>query len=140
MTVTGLSNPTHLLRLFLSKEYAFDVVYPTHIIRIAHRKGFWCLRKSTGDYLTVGDYSNGSLVDCANSMTRALFETLITENLPLDATRADEASVIERAMRIWAGNPNTITEFIVVQPGRNASIDQDTGDYVLSAQPSCFLA
>lgn len=142
MTVTGLFNPSHILRVFLAKEYAFEIRYPDQIVRIAHGKGTWDLAKlnisGVIDFLAVQDYGAG--VTGTNTMSVALFKKIGEDILFGDnLTREKDAQAIEKALSIWGGDPKTIQEIVAVQPGRNACINERTGEFDLSARQNEFF-
>lgn len=136
MIVEGLTNPSHVIRSFLINEYAFSIAYITHEVRIAHNKGTWCcvkIRNNTiEDSILIHDDFYG--VETPNDMTEALYEQIQVDsakkiNFPSD--RRDEAYVIEKFLRIWGGRTGTVVKISTVQPGRNASVDVETGDFIL---------
>lgn len=144
MIVTGLFNPSHILRVFLAKEYAFEIMYPDQLVRITHGKGTWNLAKLNAfgviDFLVIQDYGTG--ISGSNKMSVALFKTIAAEILPIemtDITREVDAKAIEKALRVWGGDPTTILGITAVQPGRNAGLNEDTGDFELRPRENEFF-
>lgn len=140
MTVEGLFNPSHVLRSFIAAEYAFCVFYPKHEIRIAHQKGSWyCVKMEKTeiiDTIQIDDSfgSHWAMMD----MTEALYDSLKTQHRSLPPTRENEALVIEKFLKIWGGKTQTVGKIVAVQPGRNAIIDGDTGEFELSPREDEF--
>lgn len=148
MTVTGLFNPTHILRDFLAREYAFSIVYPGRSLRVAHAKGTWtCAKIQNGhvvDYIVIQDCCSG--IDCKNEMTLSLFK-IIQDQVHKDhakrfpggfMSREIDAKFIEMAFMIWGGHPRTIISMDVLQPGRNANVDETDGNIGLSPREGEF--
>lgn len=151
--IQGHYNPSSIVRLFLAHEYAFEIIYDKYTVRIGHTKGNWYIAKIHNDIRTVADrvivYDFGSGIDAENSMTLALFQKMkelrwekvgSKYDIGEGFTRDDDAYWIEQALAIWGGNPSKIREINVVQPGRNAMIDFQTGDFELNAAPNEFKA
>lgn len=137
MIVEGLTNPSHVIRSFLINEYAFSIAYITHEVRIAHHKGTWyCVKiknDAVEDSILIQDDFSGVVTD--SEMAEALYEQIQVDSakkIHFPSDRRDEAYVIEKFLRIWGGRTGTVVKISAVQPGRNASINQDTGDFVLS--------
>lgn len=144
MEIRGLFNPTHSLRLFLSHEYAFEITYPNKTVRAAHCKGAWTIVKirldKVEDYFEFDDCDEGHRAE--NEMTYGLIaEFRENRRKKVDyseLSRDSDAALIEKILRIWAGDPNKILAMTVVQPGRNAKVDPTTGDFELSPRPEEF--
>ena len=137
MFIQGLSNPSHVLRCFLANEYAFEIAYPNHSVRVAHGKGTWSMGKvkdgNVVGRIEVLDCFSGCSSD--DEMTRGLYEEIQrmrTERKKDAHGRDEEAYVIEMFLRIWGGKPSGITAVHVVQPGRNAWVGESTGEFSLS--------
>lgn len=149
MTVTGFPNPSHVIRLFIANEYAFDIRYPKHSVRVAHWKGSWRLAKVRGgevvDGVTVHDFGTG--VESDSELTKALFEKIMEDALEKarknrpegrGPDREDDALGIEAALLIWGGRAADVAGIEVVQPGRNALVDFGTGEFSLSPRAEEF--
>ena len=150
MTVEGLFNPSHLIRTFLAHEYAFSIFYPKHEIRIAHGKGTWsCVKIRQGqviDWVIIQDMGTGN--ESENEMTKALFDKIQQDNWENIKYRFREDQLcdrdgdslfIENALTVWGGKTSSIEEIVVVQPGRNASVDERTGEYILHPRIGEFV-
>ncbi len=148
MTVEGFFNPSHILRTCLSREYAFSISYPKHEVRVGHHKGTWfCGKLKEGiliDYIEITDCFSGSR--SKNDMTKAFYDQIagdaekkLGKSRDQDNwDRNDEAEPIEKFLSVWGGRPATILKIQVVQPGRNSSVDEDTGEFYFSPREEEF--
>lgn len=143
MILEGLFNPSHVIRLCISREYAFAIQYETSQIRVAHHKGGWyCGKLRNGkieDHLIM--YDEGSGEETENEMLKALIQTTHAQEFR-KTSRPDgrdfDALKLEKVLRIWGGSLDKIKKISVVQPGRNAMVDIESGDFILSPRPEEF--
>lgn len=143
MIVEGLFNPSHIVRTFVSHEYAFEIKYKDHAIRIAHTKGTWsCCKLKDGtviDYVEINDCRSG--VDSDNGMLEALVESIQEQLAAKNATTNErdwDGKMIEKVLSIWGGKPSSIERISVVQPGRNAWVDNTTGNFFFAPREGEF--
>lgn len=134
MQIEGFTNPSHILRTFIAREYAFSYeVGEDKEIRVAHAKGSWYFGKLKAgvpvDYFVWSDSCSG--IYSENEMTKSYLEERISLWKRSCDTRDSEADLIESALHVWAGAPTSIKSFCVVQPGRNAQLDESTLDFTL---------
>lgn len=134
MTVDGFANPHDVLKCFLAREYAFSYYLRGKEIRIGHHKGCWfCVKLQDG---VVQDsfrwYDAFSERQSDNEMTKSLLDFIASGNTDTEITRDSEAGIILKALDIWAGPSNEVTKISVVQPERNATVDEKTGEFSLS--------
>lgn len=142
MVIEGFFKPSHVVRTCLEHEYAFEVVYPKYTLRVAHTKGVWSCVKLLGavvvDRIEINDCWGGSA--CDNDLTRALYENI--EQRHADKAlgagiRREEARCIEEFLSIWGGRAAEIQKILVIQPGRNAWVDE-SGEFECSARVEEF--
>lgn len=142
MVISGEYNPSHIVKEFLGREYAFTIGYSTGVlVNVGHHKGVWYLAKikdkKVVDYFELEDCF--SFIRAENDMTRGLIDaqTQVKGRLYKDDNdaRAYPASVIEAVLCVWGGKPQSITDIVVVQAGRNAWIDEKTGSFDLHPRP-----
>ena len=146
MFVQGAMNPEHLIRLFLAKEYAFSITYSSGIeLRIAHHKGLWYVarfsEKKCVDSFTLGDdYYLESPFPLTYAMVEGLVRMKIEQSkVPHDGTYTREfpSFVLSCVFGIFGGLPDKVEKIEVVQPGRNATIDEN-GEFQLAPRPEDF--
>lgn len=144
MFIQGLTNPEHVIELFLNKEYAFSVSYKDGIeIRAAHHKGFWYIaRIKDGKMLLLIEYGDNNDVVCSDPLAKAMAESIRDLKLSQGAEkrwRIEEREfcgfIISTFLGVIGGKKDDIEKIEVVQPGRNAYIDENTGDFCLSPRP-----
>lgn len=129
MTVSGPFNPTHIVRSFLEHEYAFEIHYPTHSVRIAHNKGTWFLvRVKEGradDFIEIRDCFGGA--ECKNDLTLSLYtffeQKQFAKGCDDPRNRYEESIIIDQFLRIWGGPYEKAESIAVYQPGRNSYVD-----------------
>jgi len=148
MLLQGPVNQSHLIRMMLENEYAFSVQYEDKKeIRCAHYKGLW----------TVAFYKNGLLWktfcmdDTCNmdnhswqidpilkGFMEARKERLESKYENGDFHREYPAEVLYDILVLLAGHNNNIQTINIVQPGRNARIDEFTGEFFLAPREGEF--
>ena len=114
--VEGFYNPAHIIRTFIAKEYAFSYFFEDREVRGAQSY---------------------------NELTQSLAEAIMHQNseeLDKNPTRATEAEILWKMLEIWGGRAKNVLKITVVQPGRNASIDEETLEFVLSPREEEFYA
>ncbi len=138
MLIQGLFNPSHVIRELFLCEYAFSIHWSkTKEVRVAHRKGVWYLVKVSKD--KVVDYFE--IDDTWNFPTKpnGLLEGFLKSQRELYDDETSSRPVIAHALcellHFWADDLKNIDIINVVQPGRNASINQSTGMFDLSPRP-----
>lgn len=140
MLVEGFSNPSHILKSFIANEYAFSFYLKDKEIRVAHHKGTWTFAKLKDgilqDHFEWYDTFSGCLSQ--NELTHS-FISSIQKGAKGDISRNNEAAFIIKALEVWAGPLQEIVKVSVVQPGRNAWVDNE-GEFKLSASPNEFYA
>jgi len=144
MTITGFANPGAVIRFFIAAEYAFSFTLHDKEIRIAHHKGIWTIikygRSTVIDWFTWSDVFSG--VDSINELTKNLagyFNGKGRAQTRDNVTRETESAWIVATLEIWAGPLSDVQQIYVVQPGRNASLDLQTGEFNLSPRPNEFV-
>ena len=129
LQINGFYEVAKIMRLFLSQEYVFTVSWENQELRVAHHKGSWELVKMTEDVvvdkLIVFD---NSAFESKNSLLKGLAQVKLEKIDTID--RNVYACAIVEIIEIWFGNFKEIKSIDVVQPGRNAMID-DGGDFCL---------
>lgn len=144
--VEGFYNPAHVIRTFIAKEYAFSYFFEDREIRVAHHKGQWtCAKiiKESGatDWFAWDDCGSG--VQSYNELTQSLAEAIMHQNsgeLAKNPTRGAESEILWKMLEIWGGKAKNVLKITVVQPGRNASIDESTLEFVLNPREEEFYA
>jgi hypothetical protein len=138
MKVQGLINPSHLITMALRYEYAFSVSYKSGVeIRVGHHKGTWTVaRMKNGEVLhwvAFGD--NADVMESSDEMVGAFVKSLVS-NLPIrdgeNNFRDYPARVLENTIGVIGGRPSNVESIEVVQPGRNAWVERETGAFTLS--------
>lgn len=139
MIIEGILNPKHLLTVFLIKEYGFSIIYPNHEIRIGHRKGIWYCAKIKNnqviDFVEINDEIK--ILNARNELTKSVLETVVEQEI--NEWEGEEkgfihnrnwmADMLIKFLKIWGGKMSEIQKISVVQPGRNSSIDEFTGNF-----------
>lgn len=144
MIVDGFSNPTHILRTCLAHEYAFSYEINGKVIHVAHTKGTWSFGKLQNgeliDYFTWGD--SFTEVQSSHELTKSFITSIQLQGKNDKHTilgeRDTEARWIEKALYVWAGPSLLIERISVIQPGRNAFVDELSGEFILSPREQDF--
>lgn len=139
MNIQGLLSPTHLIRLCLEHEYAFSVTFKENVeIRVSHYKGTWKVLRMKEDVVT-GWFSycdSGALEQASDDFIQA-FVCSVIETFKKDRNqfgeyhRSTDALLLSRLIQIIGGKDEDIITVSIVQPGRNALLNEDTGDFEL---------
>lgn len=138
MQIEGFVNARHVLTAFLAHEYAFSYYVRDKEIRVGHHKGTWFIAKMKDgklyDQFSWGDGYSG--VESPNEFTKSFVNSIRTLPQREDDShsRFPEALSIMKALEIWGGPSEEVTKVCAVQPGRNAYIDEVTGDFVLNPE------
>lgn len=140
MKLEGFFNEAHLVRLFLAKEYAFVLTYGNKRVHIAHTKGSWSIAKMdldiVLDHFVIHDCQSG--FEAKNELTSGLIEKMMELDASKESSREADAALIFSILEIWAGNHNKIQAIHVMQPGRNAWVDEHTGMFSFSPRENEF--
>lgn len=141
MLVKGQFNPIHVLRAFLSNEYAFFCKWDKKLLKVAHYKGTWVLVKEVNDTLETLFVSDNAEVETKNELllgvTNGLKEQIAKQtDYSLDHNnRLFVAELIVKLIPIWVQKLEEIQEITCEQAGRNSSLDEK-GNLVLAPRPN----
>jgi hypothetical protein len=145
MLLEGLYNQDHFIKMMLEKEYAFSLAYTDgHEVRVGHHKGNW----------TFAQFKNGELVRTFDIDDRpdmgyefkidALLRGYTTSRIEFHEKKVEDnfrelpAKVILDVVKLLVGEKNQVVRVDVKQPGRNAHIDQFTGEFSFSPREGEF--
>lgn len=147
MIIEGNLNPSHIVRLFIEAEYAFSIHYASGVeARVTHHKGTWFyahLKDEKVDQYFL--YTDSGEVISPNSLLQRMVETIHQENIATylkagktNTWRELPAIVLQKALEIASGRFTDVTSIMSHQPGRNASIDEITGEFSFSPRTEEF--
>lgn len=139
MNIQGFLSPAHFIRTCLENEYAFSVQYTTGVeVRIAHCKGTWTLlRLKNGSPTGWFAYSDSGNVDeASDEFVKAFVESTFQSSDKRDFNcgtyhRFTDAFKLFQVFRIMGGKDEEVEWINVVQPGRNALLNKETGEFEL---------
>jgi hypothetical protein len=137
MLLSGNFNREHILRQFFSCEYAFKIFWDHLEIRVAHHRGTWYLVKVEKevftDYFEIND--QWIVWDKANPILQGFIQAQKELFDTGERTMREAIAIaLTNVLTVWGDVLQRIKGVEVIQPGRNASIDDETGDFWLAPQ------
>jgi len=137
MLIQGLFNNAHFVGELFLREYAFSLSWlDKKEIRVAHSKGTWFVMKIDSDkqksFFKINDMweFNG----LGHAMVRAFIDMYQKELKPDMTNKLDRRSslafVLAELTHSWVSPLEGIQTINCFQPGRNARLDEETGDFI----------